>query len=66
MTGGKAKSVMKKAIYAKFSQDDKLCKTILETGDKQIAEANSSDLYWGTGIALWAQNVAEKSEWKCN
>ena len=62
--GENAKSVMKKAIYAKFSQDDKLRKTILDTGDKEIAEANLSDLYWGTGIALWAQNVAEKSEWK--
>ena len=37
---------MKKAIYAKLSQDDKLRKTILETGDKEIAEANPSDLYW--------------------
>ena len=47
-----------------FPKDDKLRKTILETGDKEIAEANPSDLYLGRGIALWAQNVAEKSKWK--
>ena len=41
--------VMKKAIAAKFEQNPALKKMLLDTQNKPLIEANSSDSYWGYG-----------------
>jgi len=38
---------MKKALYAKFTQDHILKTLLLETGDNEIIEASPRDSYWG-------------------
>lgn len=39
--------IMYTALYAKFTQIDKLNKLLLSTGNEYLAEASPSDLYWG-------------------
>lgn len=41
--------VMKKALIAKFCQDETLKTLLLSTGDAGIEEASPRDDYWGTG-----------------
>ncbi len=41
--------VMRKAIFAKFSQHEYLKKLLLSTGDKIIIEHSKKDAYWGNG-----------------
>jgi predicted NAD-dependent protein-ADP-ribosyltransferase YbiA (DUF1768 family) len=38
---------MKKALQAKFTQDQTLKTLLLETGDSEIIEASPRDSYWG-------------------
>lgn len=42
--------VVKRAVYAKFSQNWDLKKMLLETGDALIAESNPTDKVWGIGF----------------
>ena len=40
--------VMKELVYLKFSQNERLKKLLLETGDRQLVELNTwGDTYWG-------------------
>lgn len=42
-------NVMRKAVYAKFTQHDDLRKLLLSTGDKKLVEHTERDSYWGDG-----------------
>jgi ribA/ribD-fused uncharacterized protein len=59
-----AKKVMKEAMLAKFSQNPDVQQFLINTGDKVIAESNPTDLYWGTGLSIWANDAAKKDQWK--
>ncbi len=41
--------VMRKAVYAKFSQNNELKDILLKTGSEDIIENTSNDYYWGCG-----------------
>lgn len=41
--------VMRKAVYAKFSQNNELKDILLKTGLEDIIENTSNDYYWGCG-----------------
>lgn len=41
--------VMKRALVAKFTQDDWLCKLLKGTGEAQLIENSSKDCYWSIG-----------------
>ena len=41
--------VMRKAVYAKFSQNNELKNILLKTGSEYIVENTSNDYYWGCG-----------------
>lgn len=41
--------VMRKAVYAKFSQNIELKNILLNTGSEYIVENTSNDYYWGCG-----------------
>jgi len=43
---------MKKALYAKFTQDQTLKTLLLETGENEIIEASPRDSYWGACARL--------------
>lgn len=42
-------SVMKKALVAKFSQNDDIRKELLATGNAKLIEDSPTDFYWGWG-----------------
>ena len=48
----------------KFSQNKKLCKQLLATGDKEIVEASPTDTIWGIGLAKTDPAIYNKDNWK--
>ena len=55
--------IMKKALQEKFGQNRGLRDFLLETGNKQLAEASPTDKFWGTGVALGKVDVTNPSNW---
>lgn len=49
--------IMRKAVYAKFSQNNELKNTLIETGSEYIVEKTSSDYYWGCGTNGSGKNM---------
>lgn len=49
------------ALLAKFNQCLVCQKTLLETGDKEIFEANPFDSFWGVGLALDSEHLWNKN-----
>lgn len=45
-------NVMLNALRLKFSQNDNLCKLLLDTGEDIIVEANPFDRIWSIGIGI--------------
>jgi ribA/ribD-fused uncharacterized protein len=45
----KRDDVMRKALYAKFSQNEQLRNKLLSTGNRTLIEENPTDGYWGSG-----------------
>lgn len=41
--------VMKKALHAKFTQNQPMLEVLLSTGDRKIVEESKFDSYWGCG-----------------
>ena len=58
-----AKNLMRKAVYAKFSQNETLRSLLLDSGDTLLAESSIDD-YWGTGIHLHDKRALDKRSWK--
>ena len=48
---------MKDILVAKFNQSDDLKQTLLDTGNKQLAEANGRDKFFGIGLSLTHKDV---------
>ena len=57
-----AEVVATSGCMAKFSQNPELCKMLLYTGNKTLAEA-STDSTWGTGEPLNSPGALQKSSW---
>lgn len=49
--------VMRKAVYAKFTQHDALRELLLSTGESRIVEHTAKDAYWGDGGDGRGQNM---------
>lgn len=45
----KREDVMRKGLYAKFSQNEQLRRLLLSTGERELIEDNPTDGYWGRG-----------------
>jgi len=52
-----------KGNYLKFSQNESLLKTLLETKNKTIVEASPSDKVWGCGLRADVAAKVPESEW---
>ena len=48
------------ALYAKFTQHERLRKLLLETGDRKLVEHTCQDSYWGDGGDGSGQNRLRK------
>lgn len=53
-------SVMRRALYAKFSQDEDLRKSLCGTGNAQLVEASPIDAFWGYGPDGKGENMLGK------
>lgn len=49
--------IMRKAVYAKFSQNNELKNILLKTGSEYIVENTSNDYYWGCGTDGSGKNM---------
>ena len=59
-----AEEYMYKGMLAKFTQNDSLKRTLLETGENLICEANPNDKVWGVGLSLANNEVFIEDKWK--
>jgi len=48
---------------AKFGQNPKLLKFLLDTGDIEIVEASPEDKIWGIGLAPWNRLAQDRANW---
>lgn len=49
--------IMRKAVYAKFSQNTELKDILVETGEELLVEKTSNDYYWGCGTTENGKNM---------
>lgn len=52
------------ALMAKFSQDDNLKKTLLDTGDSILAECAVKDMIWGIGLSMKDPDRFSPDKWR--
>jgi ribA/ribD-fused uncharacterized protein len=56
--------IVYKGNYAKFSQNENLKKFLLDTENKSLVEASSSDIIWGIGLSETDINRFDRVKWK--
>lgn len=49
--------IMRKIVEAKFRQHPELAKQLLQTGEAQLIEKTTDDLYWGCGDSSQGKNM---------
>lgn len=49
--------------YLKFSQNDKLCKELVDTGDKVLVEGSPYDTIWGVGLNFDDDKILDEKNW---
>lgn len=54
---------MYEAVEAKFTQDDKLKKQLLDTGNSILVEASPYDKYWGIGLGKGNTGLHDPYKW---
>ena len=60
------RAIMKDILIAKFTQDEDSRKTLKDTGDRVLAEANGRDNYFGIGMPLTHPDVLNTEKWSEN
>ena len=60
------RDVMKDILIAKFTQNEDGRRTLLDTGDKILAEANGRDNCFGIGIPIMHPEVLNPDNWAQN
>lgn len=60
----KRDEVMRLGVRSKFIQHPELRKQLLETGDRQIGEADARNLYWGIGTAETSEKSKHPEKWR--
>lgn len=58
------KQIVYDGNYAKFTQNHKLLRELLSTGDKEFVEASPTDIIWGCGLKETNNLIYDKKNWK--
>lgn len=56
--------IVYEGLLAKFSQNDNLCKKLLETQDAVLAECAVRDRIWGIGLSMTDPARLDSTKWK--
>jgi ribA/ribD-fused uncharacterized protein len=56
--------IMARGVRAKFVQHPELQKQLLETGEKQIGEADARNTFWGIGTSAATELSKDPTKWK--
>ena len=56
--------IMMRGVKAKFVQHPELQKQLVDTGDKQIGEADARNSFWGIGTSENTEKSGDPSKWK--
>ena len=59
-----AKKIVFKGNVAKFTQNEELKQTLLDTGDKTLVEASPHDKIWGIGLGEDDPRAKNRSQWR--
>lgn len=59
-----AKDIVFKACYAKFTQDDRLKETLLNTAGTTLVEAAPDDFIWGIGLRSTDPRARNRETWR--
>lgn len=62
--GAVARLIVYRANLAKFTQNIKLQRILLETGNKHIVEASPDDIIWGVGLLESDPDIVFPEKWK--
>jgi ribA/ribD-fused uncharacterized protein len=60
----KKQEIMMRGVRAKFVQHPELQKQLLETGDREIGDADARDAFWGIGTSENTEKSKDASKWK--
>ena len=60
----KRDEIMRTGVRSKFIQHPELRKQLLETGERQIGEADARNLYWGIGTAESSEKSKHPEKWR--
>jgi ribA/ribD-fused uncharacterized protein len=60
----KKQEIMMRGVRAKFVQHPELQKQLLETGDREIGDADARDAFWGIGTSENTEKSKDSSKWK--
>ena len=56
--------IVKKALYAKFTQNPALKNSLAETAKRVLVEASAHDTHWGVGLRLSDPLLEDPKMWK--
>lgn len=59
-----AKKIIYDGNYAKFTQDPKLLKELMATGNKELVEASPTDRIYGVGLSASDPRIWDKNKWQ--
>ena len=59
-----AKDIVYKGNEAKFTQNPKLKKDLMKTGEALLVEASPTDVIWGIGIGLEDERRLDQANWR--
>ncbi len=59
-----ARKIIYDGNYAKFTQNPKLLKELIATGNKEFCEASPTDIIWGCGLSASDVRIWDKKNWR--
>ncbi len=59
-----ARKIMYRGCYLKFTQNDKILKTLFETKGTLLVEASKDDIIWGVGLSEDNPLINDPNNWK--
>lgn len=61
---GIRQTVVEKALYARFAQNENSKKSLLDTGDAWLVECANSDKIWACGVGLYKDEKNDVGNWQ--